>query len=196
MRALDLLTLVLAIIGTMIGVALLAFAIVEREPGLIFPALAIAILPWGLWAFVRAKARDQGRKAFEVELAGDFAGAEAQWFKGSGLALDRTSRRLVVGGRDGITVLALSEIASLRYVPPEPGSVGAAGMNNAGLLGVVLAILTIGSATAGHVGSGLFIATSESNRKPLQVFGIPKKDAEAWIAKLTAAAPQIRTEPA
>ena len=86
-------------------------------------------------------------------------------------------------------MLKLSEIASLRYVPQEVGSVSAAGAGNMGVVGLILAVFAIGSATAGHVGSGLFIVPR--GRKALQVFGIGKKDAEDWISKLTAAAPGI-----
>lgn len=89
--------------------------------------------------------------------------------------------RLLVGGRDGVTVLPLGEIASLRYVPHEAGSVSAAGAGSMGVLGLILAVFAIGSATAGHVGSGLFIVPSTPGRKSLQVFGIGKKDAEDWM---------------
>lgn len=189
MRALELWTLVLAIAATMAAVALLAYALVENDPILISPAFALGLVPWIGWALVRNRMVNAGRKGFDAALAADFAGAEAQWFKGSGLALDRAAGRLLVGDRDGLTVLRLAEIASLRYVPHDAGTVGAAGAGNMGIVGLILALFAIGAATAGHVGSGLFIMPA--GRKSLQVFGISKKDAEAWMAKLTAAAPGI-----
>jgi hypothetical protein len=189
MRALELWMLVLAIAADMAALALIAFALVENEPSLIAPGIALAFLPWIGWALVRNRMVNAGKTGFDAALAADFAGAEAQWFKGSGLALDRAGGRLLVGDRDGVTVLKLSEIASLRYVPQEVGSVSAAGASNMGFVGLILAIFAVGSATAGHLGSGLFIMPS--GRKALQVFGLSKKDAEAWIEKITAAAPGI-----
>jgi hypothetical protein len=189
MRALALWTLVLAIAATMGALALLAFALVEDEASLIAPAIALIVVPWIVWALVRLRMEGAGRKGFDAALAADFAGAEAQWFKGSGLALDRAGQRLLVGQRDGVTVLPLADIASLRYVPVEVGSVSAAGASNMGVVGLILAIFAVGAATAGHVQSGLFIIPAGG--KSLQVFGIGKKDAEDWMAKITAAAPGI-----
>jgi hypothetical protein len=189
MRALELWTLVLAIAATMVAVALLAFALVENEPSLISPAFGLGLVPWIGWALLRNRMINAGRKGFDAALAADFAGAEARWFKGSGLALDRAGGRLLVGDRDGVTVLPLADIASLRYVPQEVGSVSAAGASNMGVMGLILAVFAIGSATAGHVGSGLFIIPA--GRKALQVFGIGKNDAEDWVAKITAVAPGI-----
>jgi hypothetical protein len=189
MRALELWMLVLAIAADMAALALIAFALVENEPSLIAPGIALAFLPWIGWALVRNRMVNACKTGFDAALAADFAGAEAQWFKGSGLALDRAGERLLVGDRDGVTVLKLSEIASLRYVPQEVGSVSAAGASNMGVVGLILAVFAVGSATAGHLGSGLFIMPS--GRKALQVFGLSKKDADAWIEKITAAAPGI-----
>ncbi len=190
MRALELWTLVLAIAATMAAVALLAYALVESDPILISPAFGLGLVPWIGWALVRNRMVNAGKSGFDAALAADFAGAEAQWWKGSGLALDRAGQRLLVGGRDGVTVLKLSEIASLRYVPHEAGSVSAAGAGSMGVVGLILAVFAIGSATAGHVGSGLFIVPA--GRKSLQVFGIGKKDAEDWVARITSAAPGIK----
>ena len=191
MRALALWTLVLAIAATMVAVALLAYALVENDPILISPAFALGLVPWIGWALVRARMVNAGKQGFDAALAADFAGAEALWCQGSGLALDRTGGRLLVAQRDGLTVLPLAEISSLRYVPHDVGSVSAAGAGSMGVLGLILAIFAIGSATAGHVQSGLFIVPSTPGRKALQVFGIGKKDAEDWMAKIRAAAPGI-----
>ncbi len=189
MRALTLWMLVLAIAADMAALALAAFAVIEGVPALIPAALLLGVVPWIGWALLQNRMVNAGKQNFDAALAADFAGAEAQWFKGSGLALDRTGGRLLVGDRDGVTVLKLSEIASLRYVPHEVGSVSAAGASNMGVVGLILAVFAIGSATAGHVGSGLFIVPT--GRKSQQVFGIGKTDAEDWIEKITAAAPGI-----
>lgn len=190
MRGLALLTLILAIAATAGAAALLAFSIIEREPGLIWPAIALAIVPWVIWAVVNGAARNQGRKAFEAAVAG-LPAADAQWFNGSGIALDRAGRQVLAGGRDGTVMLGLADISGLRYVPPEAGNVSAAGMSNMGVVGLLLAALSIGNATASYVGSGLHIIPRAPGRKPLHVFGIGKKDAEDWIARLVAAEPAI-----
>lgn len=190
MRALALLTLVFAIAASLGALGVLVYAIAARESGLIWPAIALAVVPWIVWAVVNGAARDQGRKAFDAAVAA-IPGAEAQWFKGSGIALDRAGGQVLTGGRDGTATLALADIASLRYVPPEAGNVSAAGMSNMGVIGLILAALAIGNATSSYVGSGLHIVPRAPGRKPLHVFGIPKQDAEDWIAKLVAAEPAI-----
>ncbi len=191
MRGLTFLLLIIAIIGTALGAVGIAYGIVEREAWMITPSLALIILPWIGWAVARVRTTNEGRAAFDAALAAGFRADKQQWFKGSGLAIDTAAGKLLVASRDSVAVHPVADLKAVLFVPESAGSVSAAGMSGMGIFGVVLALLAIGSATAGHLTSGLFITLSGNPVRSWQIFGISKADAEAWIERLRAAAPDM-----
>lgn len=185
MRGLAFLLLILAIAGTTAGLFGIAYAFFEDQAALV-PSLALMVAPWAIWLPVRRMATAQGKSAFEAALE-TIQPDNANWYDGSGLALDRTNGKLLVGNRGAVAVHALGDLTEVQFVPESAGSVSATGMSNAGILGVILALFAIGSATAGHLGGGLFLTLA--GRK-WQVSGIARDEAELWIEALKPVAPQ------
>jgi hypothetical protein len=184
-RGLAFLLLVLAIASTAAGAFGLAFSFFEDQAFLV-PSLALMVVPWALWVPVRRRATAEGRAQFEAALSA-IEPETANWYDGSGLALDRANGKLVVGSRGQVAVHALGDLTEVEFVPESAGSVSAAGVSNAGVLGAILALFAIGSATSGHLGSGLFLTLG--GRK-WQVFGVDMEEAKLWIAELRQVAPQ------
>ena len=187
MRGLAFLLLILAIAGTAVGVGGVAFSFFE-DRSLLFPSLALMIVPWGLWVPVRRRVTAQGRAQFEAAL-GSLEPDVANWYDGSGLAIDSASGKLLVGSRGEVAFHDLAELTEVQFVPESAGSVSAAGASGMGALGAILALLAIGSATSGHLGSGLFLTLG--GRK-WQVFGLGSEEAGLWVAKLKEIAPHAR----
>ncbi len=185
MRGLAFLLLVLAIASTAAGAFGLAFSFFEDQ-AFIVPSLALMVVPWALWVPVRRRATAEGRAQFEAALQA-IEPETANWYDGSGLALDRAHGKLVVGSRGQVAVHALGDLTEVEFVPESAGSVSAAGVSNAGVLGAILALFAIGSATSGHLGSGLFLTFG--GRK-WQVFGVDMEEAKLWMAELRQVAPQ------
>lgn len=185
MRGLAFLLLVLAIASTAAGAFGLAFSFFEDQ-AFIVPSLALMVVPWALWVPVRRRATAEGRAQFEAALSA-IEPETANWYDGSGLALDRANGKLVVGSRGQVAVHALGDLTEVEFVPESAGSVSAAGVSNAGVLGAILALFAIGSATSGHLGSGLFLTLG--GRK-WQVFGVDMEEAKLWMAELRQVAPQ------
>ncbi len=190
MRGLTFLLLVLAIAGTALGAVGIAYAVVE-DPAFYAPSFAVLLLPWIGWALARNRSTNEGRAAFDAALAAGFRADHRQWFKGSGLAIDSAAGKLLVASSGAAAVYPLSALKALRFVPESAGSVSAAGMSNMGILGAILAIFAIGSATAGHLAGGLFVTISGTPPHTAQIFGIGKADAATWIARLQAMAPHV-----
>ena len=185
MRGLAFLLLVLAIASTAAGAFGLAFSFFEDQ-AFIVPSLALMVVPWALWVPVRRRATAEGKAQFEAALQA-IEPETANWYDGSGLALDRANGKLVVGSRGQVAVHALGDLTEVEFVPESAGSVSAAGVSNAGVLGAILALFAIGSATSGHLGSGLFLTLG--GRK-WQVFGVDMEEAKLWIAALRRVAPR------
>lgn len=185
MRGLAFLLLVLAIAGTALGGAGIAYSYFEDQAFLV-PSLALLVAPWLVWLPVQRLATAEGKAAFEAALQA-LEPETANWYDGSGLALDRNNGKLLVGSRGAVAVHAISDLTEVEFVPESAGSVSAAGMSSAGILGAILALFSIGSATAGHLGGGLFLTLG--GRK-WQVSGIGKDEAELWIKALKPVAPQ------
>ncbi len=185
MRGLAFLLLVLAIAATAAGAFGLAFSFFEDQ-AFIVPSLALMVVPWALWVPVRRRATAEGKAGFEAALS-TIEPETANWYDGSGLALDRANGKLVVGSRGQVAVHALGDLTEVEFVPESAGSVSAAGVSNAGVLGTILALFAIGSATSGHLGSGLFLTLG--GRK-WQVFGVDMEEAKLWMAELRQVAPQ------
>lgn len=185
LRGLAFLLLVLAIAGTALGGAGIAFSFFEDQAFLV-PSLALLVVPWAIWLPVQRRSTAEGKAAFERALH-TLEPETANWYDGSGLAMDRAHGKLLVGSRGAVAVHALGDLTEVEFVPESAGSVSAAGMSNAGVVGVILALFAIGSATAGHLGGGLFLTLA--GRK-WQVAGIGKDEAELWIEALKPVAPQ------
>lgn len=185
MRGLAFLLLVLAIAGTAVGGAGIAYSFFEDREFLV-PSIALMVVPWAIWVPVRRRATAEGKAGFEAALH-SLEPETANWYDGSGLALDRANGKLAVASRREVAVHALSDLTEVEFVPESAGSVSAAGMSSAGVFGAILALFAIGSATSGHLGSGLFLTLG--GRK-WQVFGIGMEEAGLWMAKLRQVAPQ------
>lgn len=185
MRGLAFLLLILAIAGTTAGLFGIAYAFFEDQAALV-PSLALMVVPWVIWLPVQRRSTAQGRAAFEAALH-TLEPETANWYDGSGLALDRANGKLLVGNRGAVAVHALGDLTEVEFVPESAGSVSAAGVSNAGVVGAILALFAIGSATAGHLGGGLFLTLA--GRK-WQVSGIARDEAELWIEALKPVAPQ------
>lgn len=185
MRGLAFLLLVLAIAGTAVGGAGIAFSFFEDREFLV-PSIALMVVPWALWVPVRRRATAEGKAGFEAALH-SLEPETANWYDGSGLALDRANGKLAVASRREVGVFSVGELTEVEFVPESAGSVSAAGMSSTGVLGVILALFAIGSATSGHLGSGLFLTLGS---RKWQVFGIGKEEAGLWMAKLKQVAPQ------
>jgi hypothetical protein len=185
-RGLAFLLLVLAIAGTALGAVGIAYGLIE-DPYFLGPSIGLLIVPWVLWLVVRGRATDEGKATFDAALAA-FPASHSAWHKGSGLALDRDGTTLLVASRGQVASHPLTAVSAVRFVPESAGSVSAAGASSMGILGVILALFAIGSATAGHLESGLFLTIGG---RTWQVFGLSKAAANEWIERLRAAAPHI-----
>ncbi len=184
MRGLAFLLLVLAIACTALGGAGIAYSYFEDQAFLV-PSLALLVAPWLVWLPVQRLATAEGKAAFEAALR-SIEPETANWYDGSGLALDRANGKLLVGSRGEVAVHPLGDLAEVEFVPESAGSVSAAGVSNAGVLGVILALFAVGSATAGHLGGGLFLTLG--GRK-WQVSGVDIEEARLWMAALRQVAP-------
>lgn len=186
MRGLAFLLLVLAIAGTALGGAGIAYSYFEDQAFLV-PSLALLVAPWLVWLPVQRLATAEGKAAFEAALQA-LEPETANWYDGSGLALDRNNGKLLVGSRGAVAVHAIGDLTEVEFVPESAGSVSAAGMSSAGILGAILGLFAIGSATAGHLGGGLFLTLG--GRK-WQVSGVDIEEARLWMAALRQVAPHV-----
>lgn len=192
MRGLAFLLLILAIAGTALGAGGIAFSFFE-DGGLLLPSIALMVLPWALWVPARRRATAQGRAPFEAALI-SLEPNVANWYDGSGLALDSANGKLLVGSRGEVALHSLGDLTEVQFVPESVGSVSAGGASSMGALGAILALFAIGSATAGHLGSGLFLTLGG---RRWQVFGVGKDEAQLWMVELRKVAPQAHfKEPA
>jgi len=186
-RGLAFLLLVLAIAGTAVGAFGIAYSFFEDREFLV-PSITLMVVPWALWVPLRRRVTTTGKAPFEAAL-GTIEPEAANWYDGSGLALDSANGRLLVGSRGEVAVHDLVDLTEVAFVPESAGSVSAAGMSGAGVLGAILALFAIGSATSGHLGSGLFLTLG--GRK-WQVFGLGTEEAGLWVAKLRQVAPHAQ----
>jgi hypothetical protein len=186
-RGLAFLLLVLAIASSTAGLFGITYSFFEDQ-GFLVPSIALVVVPWAIWVPVRRLTTAQGKAAFETALA-TIEPDVANWYDGCGLALDRTNSKLLLGSRREVIAYPLADLSEVEFVPESAGSVSAAGMSNMGVFGAILALFAIGSATAGHLGGGLFLTLA--GRK-WQISGIGRDDAEPWIAALKAVAPRAR----
>lgn len=163
MRALATFLLVLAIAGTALGLAGVAYSFFV-DSGFLVPSLALLVVPWVIWRPVGRLATAEGKAPFEAALQ-QLEPETANWYDGSGLALDRANGKLLVGGRRELAVYSLSELTEVQFVPESAASA---------------------SAASARLGGGLFLAFGG---RTWQVSGIGQDEAELWIGALRDVAP-------
>ena len=185
-RGLAFLLLVLAIAGTAAGVVRPGLFVL-RGSGLPRPQPCAHGRAMGALGAGAPPGHGRRQGSVRSRAASSIEPETANWYDGSGLALDRANGKLLVGSRGEVAVHALGDLTEVEFVPESAGSVSAAGVSNAGVLGAILALFAIGSATSGHLGSGLFLTLG--GRK-WQVFGVDMEEAKLWMAELRQVAPQ------
>jgi len=190
-RGLALFLLVLAIAATAVGAAGIAYSFFENT-NLLVPSIALMVVPWAIWVPIRRLVTAQGKGPFEAALD-TIEPQAANWYDGSGLALDRTNGKLLVGSRGEVAVHSIVELTEVEFVPEGAASVAAGGLSGTSL-GAILALFAIGSATSAHVASGLYLTLGG---RRWHVFGIGSEEAGLWMDELRKLAPHARfKEPA
>ena len=192
MRVASFLLLIAAIACTVAGGGAIVFGLMEREEGLVLPGVLVMVMPWLAYWAARKSAREAGRRGFDAALADGFKPDHQAWFNGSGLAIDETAGRLLVADTRGAAVYPLADLEKLRFVPEQVGAVvPGAGIS---ILSFLLTIFAFFSATAGHLKAGLFLTTTGQGARTWHMYGIGKRHAQEWIARLIAIAPHVKDE--
>lgn len=173
MRGLASVLLIAAIVASTVGAGGFGYSFFA-DPNLLIPSIALIVVPWALWLPLRRWATGEGKAPFERALE-TIEPETANWYDGSGLALDRANGKLLVGGRGEVAVHAVTNLTDIHFVPESAAPL-------------------FGGGTASNPGSGLYLTLG--GRK-WHVSGIGSEEAGLWIYKLRQAAPQARfREPA
>lgn len=168
MRSLANALLILAIVVSTVGAGVFGYSFFAATH-LLVPSIVMIVAPWALWLPARRWATNEGKAPFEAALE-TIEPETANWYDGSGLALDATNGKLLVGTRREVAVHALTDLTGVQYVPESAAPL-------------------FGSGTADRPGSGLYLTLHGRN---WHVFGIGGDEARLWIAKLREVAPHAR----
>ncbi len=177
-RAKALVALIIAMFASIGGLVLLTLSLLDVPGGSLPLGLALLVVPWIGYVLIRRSARSEGQKGFNATIASGFPARHRQWFSGSGLALDSDAGQLLVSSRGLARIYPLSELSECRYVAETGGNLGVAGVSDLGVLGLVLSIFAISSASSAHLQSGLHLRFQDG--RSWQISGVSAKQAEEW----------------
>ena len=173
MRGLVNALLILAIVVSTVGAGVFGYSFFADQH-LLVPSIAMIVVPWALWLPARRWATSEGKAPFEAALE-TIEPESANWYDGSGLALDSANGKLLVGSRGEVAVHAVTDLTDVQFVPESAAPL-------------------FGSGTLDNPGSGLYLTLG--GRK-WHVYGIGSEEAGLWMDKLRQVAPQARfREPA
>lgn len=167
MRRLASILLVLAVAATTLGAGGIGFGFFE-DLSLLVPSIALMVVPWAIWVPVRRRATAEGRAPFQAAL-NTIEPETANWYDGSGMALDRTHGKLLVGSRGDVAVHAVGDLTDVEFVPESAAP-----------------LFSIGREGSGHPGSGLFLTLGG---RQWHVSGIDSEEAGLWMEALRQVAP-------
>jgi uncharacterized membrane protein YtjA (UPF0391 family) len=162
--------LIIAIVAGTLGAGGIGYSLFG-DASLFIPSLALLVVPWAIFIPVRRLATAQGKAPFQAALNG-VEPDTANWYDGSGLALDRTNGKLVIADRGDVAVHAVNDLTDVEYVPESAAP-----------------LFPSRRGASGPQGSGLFLTLGE---RKWQVSGIDVEEARLWIEALRQVAPQAR----
>lgn len=168
MRRLATALLIIAIVLSTVGAGIFGYSFFAAQH-LVVPSLALIVVPWALWLPARRWATSEGKAPFQAALE-TIEPEAANWYDGSGLALDSANGKLLVGSRGKVAVHAVADLTDAEFIPESAAPL-------------------FGSGTAENPGSGLYLTLG--GRK-WHMFGIDSEEARLWMEKLRQVAPQAR----
>jgi hypothetical protein len=126
------------------------------------------------------RAASAGRPQFEQAIKTDFNADDWGWFDGSGLAVDRTRKLILLGTAQGTQRIPFAQIGSVTYHATKTGP--AVGGNS--ILALILIPFIISAMVHNARKAGMHLVI---NGQPTRIAGMQPKDADRWQSHLAAA---------
>jgi hypothetical protein len=137
-------------------------------------ALSLAIVG-GLFAFYR-HASAQGQDAFYAALAAPFKASEAQWFFGTGLAIDRKAGRLLLADRG---LCKIYDIAQVGRIDAHVHVTSAAG-SSSNPISALINLFMLPTMLSEYFENGLYVEVADPAHPSWHLFGINAAAAAHW----------------
>lgn len=169
--------------GTLLACAAIVVAIIgfaeKNTPLGIAGAVATVAVVVGIVVLYR-QLGNAGRSAFDLAASTDFNADDKGWYHGSGLAIDRHRKVLLVGTSEGVRRVPFDQISGVAYHANRTAPVAAGNS--------ILALITLPMAISAMIHNaskaGLHVAASGQTAR---IVGIKPRDAERWEDHLRAA---------
>jgi hypothetical protein len=171
----------ITVLGTLLGCAGVVLAIVgffgERSPILGIAGLALAVGATIGTVLLYRRSTRAGRAQFEAAISTDFAADDWGWYDGSGIAIDRRRRLILVGTPEGTQRIPFDQLGAVSYrqVRSSPA------LSGNSIISLILLPVAVSAVLHNARVAGLHLAVGG---RSLRLAGVQPKDAERWQAQL------------